>query len=133
MLDRWIKNPGLFEYINWQDQVIALPSMLFQHLPLLQSALYIKKAGLNLGAIIREELIPSHDLAMSHLVTNSINQVSLEKENALQYLRRQLFDLDLTEKGWSLVTYHHIPLGFIKVLSNRVNNYYPQEWRIFNM
>ena len=33
-------------------------------------------------------------------------------------------------KGWQLVTYVNRPLGWINVLPNRVNNYYPKEMRI---
>ncbi|MDC2687911.1 hypothetical protein PO256_17190, partial [Bacteroides ovatus] len=29
-----------------------------------------------------------------------------------------------------LLTYRHIPLGFVKNIGNRANNLYPQEWRI---
>lgn len=133
VLEPWIENFNHLEFINWQDQIIALSPILFQYLPVLQSSLYIKKAGVNIGSIIRDELIPSHDLAMSHFVGKNIHRLSLEKNVALQYLRRQPIDVDLSQKGWSLVTYHDLPLGFIKILSNRINNYYPQEWRIFNM
>jgi NOL1/NOP2/fmu family ribosome biogenesis protein len=34
--------------------------------------------------------------------------------------------------GWAVVTYRSLPLGWIKLLQNRVNNYYPKEWRILN-
>jgi hypothetical protein len=29
-----------------------------------------------------------------------------------------------------IVTYQNVPLGFIKNLGNRANNYFPKEWRI---
>ena len=33
-------------------------------------------------------------------------------------------------KGWNIVTYNGINLGFIKNIGSRVNNYFPVEWRI---
>jgi len=33
-------------------------------------------------------------------------------------------------KGWILFTYQNLPLGWGKNLGNRLNNYYPKEWRI---
>ncbi|WP_332911045.1 methyltransferase RsmF C-terminal domain-like protein [Algoriphagus boritolerans] len=32
--------------------------------------------------------------------------------------------------GWVLLTYQNLPLGWVKNLGNRVNNYFPKEWRI---
>ena len=50
---------------------------------------------------------------------------------ALSYLRREAIILDSSvPKGYVLVTYRHVPLGFVKNLGNRANNLYPQEWRI---
>jgi NOL1/NOP2/fmu family ribosome biogenesis protein len=34
------------------------------------------------------------------------------------------------DKGWALATYKNTNLGWLKVLQNRINNYYPVEWRI---
>ena len=49
---------------------------------------------------------------------------------ALQYLRREEVKVETDLKGWVLAEYEGIPLGWMKVLANRVNNYYPREWRI---
>jgi NOL1/NOP2/fmu family ribosome biogenesis protein len=29
-----------------------------------------------------------------------------------------------------MVTYEGLPLGWIKNIGNRINNYYPKDWRI---
>ncbi|HAP01108.1 MAG TPA: hypothetical protein DCQ93_04195, partial [Bacteroidetes bacterium] len=36
------------------------------------------------------------------------------------------------EKGWLLAQYENHPLGWLKSLGNRMNNYFPTEWRIRN-
>ena len=56
--------------------------------------------------------------------------MELKKEDALQYLRREEVKLDGNLRGWVLATYKNLPLGWMKVLPNRINNYYPKEWRI---
>lgn len=57
--------------------------------------------------------------------------MELTKEQALQYLHRDAITLPAdTQRGFVLVTYQDIPLGFCKHLGNRTNNLYPQEWRI---
>ncbi|MEO7530953.1 MAG: RNA methyltransferase [Sediminibacterium sp.] len=128
----WIKNPGDFFYINQQEDVIAVPIHLERDLAEIQSALYIKKAGVKLGTIIRNELIPAHELAISTIIGSAILSIEIDKETALQYLRRQEINTVVNTPGWALLTYRQLPLGWIKALTNRINNYYPKEWRILN-
>ena len=35
-----------------------------------------------------------------------------------------------TPRGWILVSYNGINLGFMKNVGNRINNYYPIGWRV---
>jgi hypothetical protein len=48
----------------------------------------------------------------------------------LPYLRRDNFKAEFAEKGWNLVTYKGVNLGFVNNIGTRFNNYYPVEWRI---
>jgi NOL1/NOP2/fmu family ribosome biogenesis protein len=58
--------------------------------------------------------------------------IEVDKLTALEYLRKQEISIDSNYKGWVLLSYQQIKLGWIKLLSNRINNYYPKEWRIIN-
>lgn len=61
--------------------------------------------------------------------SENFQQLELEKEEALRYLKTE----DISTKGeigWNLITYQQLPLGWIKQLPNRSNNYYPKEWKI---
>ena len=128
----WLKNGDNFFFLQQHEEVIAMPIHLEKDLADIQKALYIKKAGVKLGTIIRNELIPAHELAVSNIINSDIPKIEADKETALQYLRRQEIKLDTDTRGWILITYKKLPLGWIKVLPNRVNNYYPKEWRILN-
>jgi 16S rRNA C967 or C1407 C5-methylase (RsmB/RsmF family)/NOL1/NOP2/fmu family ribosome biogenesis protein len=97
---------------------------------LLQKNLYLKKAGINMGEIKGNDLVPHHEFALSTIFNNNIAQVELDEAQALQYLRKKDVVLQSPHKGWSLCTYENFPLGWVKILHNRVNNYYPTEWRI---
>ncbi len=111
------------------DAIKTISTDWFSALQLLAKQLYIKKAGIELGTIKGKDVIPHHELAMSHLPLNGFNTLELEEQKALQYLRRQ----DIFEEsnlGWNLVKHCGLPLGWAKVLPNRMNNYYPQAWRI---
>ena len=81
---------------------------------------------------MRTELIPDHQLALSCILNTSLPAVETDRETALQYLRKQEIKIDTSIKGWALLTYKQLPLGWMKVLANRINNYYPKEWRILN-
>ena len=131
-LSKWI-NPNVeIDFFNWKNEVIALPNVLLQEMANLQSALYIKKIGVNIGSVIRNELIPSHELAVSTILSPDLEKINLQLEDALQFLRHQHFELKDTKPGWKLVIYNELPLGLIKVMPNRFNNYYPRDWRILN-
>jgi NOL1/NOP2/fmu family ribosome biogenesis protein len=57
-----------------------------------------------------------------------VMEVSLDM--ALQYLRRENIIVSMTIKGWNAISYNGVILGFVNNIGNRVNNYYPIEWRI---
>jgi 16S rRNA C967 or C1407 C5-methylase (RsmB/RsmF family)/NOL1/NOP2/fmu family ribosome biogenesis protein len=127
-----LKKPEDFSFIKLKEEVLAIPAQFMDELTILQTALYIKKAGVKLGTIIRDQLIPDHELALSTIIASSVPTLAVDKETALQYLRREEIKLETTEKGWVLLTYEQLPIGWVKVLPNRVNNYYPKEWRILH-
>lgn len=56
--------------------------------------------------------------------------VELSHDEAVTYLRRGALQLEGEGRGCQLVTYKSVPLGFVKRIGSRVNNLYPQEWRI---
>lgn len=123
--------PGIdLQLVLVNDEILALTPLLKNELSVLQSALYIKKAGIKTGSIIRDELIPDHELAVSSIISDAVPFIELDKETAIQYLRRDEIKPTGAGKGWLLVRYRGLPLGWIKALPNRVNNYYPKEWRV---
>lgn len=128
----FLKDADNFFFIKQNEEVIALPVHLENDLATIQHALYIKKAGVKAGSIIRNELIPDHELALSNIISNTIPSIEVDKETALQYLRRQEIKTHTSLKGWVLLTRQQLPLGWVKILPNRINNYYPKDWRILN-
>ncbi len=126
----WLQPGTATVLFKQKDDIIALPAALEPDIPVLQSALYIKKAGITLGKLAGDDLIPAHALAVSTLLHANTTALELNKQQAIQYLRREEFQLDTSRKGWALVTYQGYRLGWIKILANRFNNYYPKEWRV---
>ncbi len=118
-------------YLFKQNEFIRFFPKEYQiELQIIASYLYIKKAGIELGIVKGKDLIPSHELAMSFIDINHLPYFDLNKEQALQYLGKKEVNIDINSKGWALVKFDGVVLGWIKALQNRINNYYPIEWRI---
>ena len=99
---------------------------------LVSAKLYLLSAGVELGTIKGKDVIPAHALALSTaLRPEAFPCADLDLETALSYLRRDTIVLPPdTPRGFVLLTYEHIPLGFVKNIGNRCNSLYPTEWRI---
>ena len=132
MIAPYFKDINSLTFIKWQDGIFAIPVTIFDDVLLLQSSLYIKKAAVKIGTIIRNELIPDHEFALSILIGDTVPSVQVDEETALQYLRRQDIKFDTALKGWVLIKFREATLGWAKILTNRINNYYPKGWRILN-
>lgn len=101
-------------------------------LHLLQKNLYLKKAGVMLGKLAGKTLVPEHELALSGVLSDNVPRLNVDYEEALAYLRRDDFMVASPTQGWQVVSYKDFALGWAKVLPNRINNYYPKEWRILS-
>ena len=130
VLNHIISESDKLEFIVKGDEVVAVKKQWFETLSELFTALYIKKLGINIGKILRDELIPSHELALSVLRLSNVNCIEVDKDQALQYLRRSDFNMQSEQKGWNIIVYKGYNLGWVKVLVNRINNYYPSAYRI---
>ena len=80
-----------------------------------------------------KDLIPQTALAMSQVYRRgAYPEAELGYEEALSFLRREAIVLADAPKGFVLVTYGGLPLGWVKNIGNRCNNLYPEFWRIRN-
>ena len=123
--------PASHQYLSHQNSMIAIPILFESSILSILSHLYVKKLGLDLGAVKGKDFIPSHALAMSYWSNLPYANLEVDSQTALNYLRRADIQLD-GNVGWHLIKYQGIALGWAKLLPNRVNNYYPNEWRILN-
>ncbi len=131
-IKRYITKPEKYAFVKWKEEVLLFPQTLQENIWLLQSVLYIKKAGVKMGALIRNELIPHHEWALCTMAGAAVQKLEVDEETALQFLRRKDMDIKTDIKGWAVVSYLQVPLGLVKILPGRINNYYPKEWRILN-
>ena len=113
-----------------KEQYSALPPEHEKDWHLMQKAVYLRNVGLNIGAPAGKDWIPSHEVALSIESAGNLPCIEVNREQALRYLKREEMGLEHPERGWRLVKYHGLGLGWVKLLGNRVNNYLPKNWRI---
>ena len=132
VLNNYLSHPESFAFLPLTENFFALPVNLVQDVVMLKNLLRIRYAGIEMGTINKQELIPEHALALSSHINKLLPLIALSKEQALQYLRKQdITQADLNSpQGWCLMQYENLNLGWVKILPNRINNYYPKEWRI---
>ena len=128
----WVSNPEDLLLFRQKESVIAIPAKWQNDIALLQKNLYIKTAGTLLGNLKGKDIIPHHALALSTITSRQVDRTEFTREQAIQYLQKKdiAIDIHTLSKGWTLASYCGLPLGWMKVLPNRINNYYPAEWRI---
>jgi len=122
-----------YTYISVNNSWIAIPSIHFQDYLQIRNSLRILFAGVALGEIKGENIVPAHGLAISNALSETAFPCwEVDKKTALDYLRREIFRNFPVElpKGYILTKYKRQALGFVKNIGMRVNNLYPQEWRI---
>lgn len=129
VIEKWI-NVANFQFIKHENTVYAWPAPLADEMAYLLNQLRVIYSGILAGELMRDKLVPDHALAMSNRVAPTIGRVELTKEEAIRFLQRKDLQLPEAPKGWQLASFEGHPLGWMNVLGNRINNYYPKELRI---
>jgi 16S rRNA C967 or C1407 C5-methylase (RsmB/RsmF family)/NOL1/NOP2/fmu family ribosome biogenesis protein len=133
LVKAYINNPDEYYFFKANEDWMAINRTHIEPLNILQRNLYLKKSGVRIGKLAGKDLIPDHELALSLIINkDAVLKTELNLEKAIQYLRRDNITIDTTAKGWSLMNFEGHPLGWAKLLPNRVNNYYPKELRILS-
>lgn len=129
IISPYLKAPEELFFYKHKNIIYCIPEVI-QPAVMALGNLYLIKSGIAIGEIKHNELIPDHELALSTLIGENIPKVELDEPTAIAYLRKNTIQIDTEIKGWCLVTYQQLPLGWIKVIPGRINNYYPVELRI---
>ena len=122
-------------WLNFSNQkgIYALPE---QHAPF---AMHIYEniktlfAGIELGEEKAKNFVFHPALALSvHRSIDHLSITDLSLETALDYLSKKPVYQSDWNNGVHLFTYCNQALGFAKVIENRVNSFWPNEWRLRN-
>lgn len=124
----WLQHPDNFVLHRHQSIITALSNPVQEMLQYAGNWKLIQ-AGISVGEIKQNQLVPDHALIMSGLTNSAIPVIELNDTTAIQYLKKESIQLNTPGTGWYIVQFQ-IPLGVVKAIPGRINNYYPTEWRI---
>ena len=119
------------EFFAKSEFLVAFPEDKIPVLNALSEPLRVISFGLPVAQFKKNDLLPEHTFALSVDRNPAIfESVELDLRDALLFQKKDEIRIDSSTKGWLLVQYQGVPLGFVKNLGNRANNYFPKEWRI---
>ena len=127
----WLSHPELFTLRENGDDISAIPTR-WMSLYEQMSGLRILHAGVGMGSRRGKDLLPAQSLALSpHLNPAAFATCEIDHAQAMSYLRKEAVVLPHSiPRGFVLLTYRGVGLGFVKNIGSRANNLYPQEWKI---
>lgn len=130
-IKKCLRNEDNFIYSIENDVVSAFPDCLKNELAIITANLNIVYSGICIGMQKGKDFIPDQSLALSNDFNRDMFPVAeLDWKTAISYLKKEVLDLSEMPRGYIILVYRNIPLGFVKNIGNRANNLYPQEWRI---
>jgi 16S rRNA C967 or C1407 C5-methylase (RsmB/RsmF family)/NOL1/NOP2/fmu family ribosome biogenesis protein len=128
----WIRTPERYRFETCNGVVHAIPDYAAEVFGVVAERLHLFSAGVPVGRMKGNDLIPSHALALATALNrDAFPAVGLTWNEAVRYLQKETpAPPEGMTKGLYTVTYEGLPLGFARNIGTRVNNLYPQEWRI---
>ena len=127
---KWIAHQDGISIHKENDDFILFPQKYYQLAQSIKEHLNGINYGVIIGREVHGELIPDHQLAMSLFLSDEVTSIELNLADSIKFLRKENIAIHSDAKGWVVVKYLGLSLGWIKILNNRSNNYYPKEWRI---
>lgn len=133
-LRKWLENGSDFEFYQDEEDVFAIPSHMVVDFKMMKVTQKLRHQGIKMGRFNKKngQLIPDHELAVSNIVSSKVPTQDVEYRDAIDFLKKQEMSIKTIQgvKGWAIIKYKGLALGWVKVLPNRLNNYYPSELRL---
>lgn len=129
--DVYLHPADLWQAFRVGPHLHAIEQRFVGALTVLSEELSIRYAGVRVGEITGEQLIPAPELAFSLALSSTVNRIELSDADAIRYLKGEALRLSGVASGWYLVTTSGYGLGWVKVVGDgRANNHFPKGWRI---
>lgn len=129
----WLDNASAYRILRTDDvHLAAIPESMADDAQRIAQNVRTLAVGTELAEEKGRKMVPAHALALAAaLRADAFPRVALGRDDALAYLRREALTLpEGTPRGYVVVAYEGLPLGFVNNLGARANNLYPAAWRI---
>lgn len=130
-LKNWLQNSEKWKIYQKNNFVSAFDKEKSEKLDVINNHLRVLHFGITLAEQKGKDFIPQISLALSKQIDrNKFQTVDIDYKTAIAYLKAEAIFLPDAPKGFILLTYKKLPIGWVKNIGNRCNNLYPNEWRI---
>ena len=128
-----LNSSDMFDVIESENKFYAVQKDRMALVDECRKCLNVLSFGVQMYEQKGKDLIPQAALALSQVYKRgAYPEVELSYEEAISFLRKEAIVLTDAPRGFVLVTYGGLPLGWVKNIGNRCNNLYPEFWRIRN-
>ena len=128
-----LNSPDGFDVIESENKFYAVQKDRMALVDECRKCLNVLSFGVQMYEQKGKDLIPQAALALSQVYKRGVYpEAELSYEEAISFLRKEAIVLADAPRGFVLVTYGGLPLGWVKNIGNRCNNLYPEFWRIRN-
>jgi 16S rRNA C967 or C1407 C5-methylase (RsmB/RsmF family)/NOL1/NOP2/fmu family ribosome biogenesis protein len=93
------------------------------------SGFKVYRVGLHLGEARGRHFVPDHAWAMSGLLPESCRKLPMTLAQAQAYLRGETLPAPEDSRGWAVMQFAGLALGWGKIAEGRVQNHYPKGLR----
>lgn len=130
-LSRWVREADKMRFATVAETLYGWRAEQAEAIRTLSEAVAVIYAGVALGQLYKGRLKPDPALAFyTELNRKALPATELEREEALEYLRRGEVRAAALAEGMNLICHEGRALGFAKRIGGRVNNLYPASLRI---
>ena len=129
-ISQFVDHAERFTVLKHEPYYNILPTIFLRDYKTLAQYLYIRNAGISAGEIKGKDFIPAHELSLFQGFRKDFPSAELDLKTAISYLKAETISIPIDHRGWITVRYRGANLGFVKAIPNRINNYFPKEWRI---
>jgi NOL1/NOP2/fmu family ribosome biogenesis protein len=119
------------EFFKFRNEITAVKPCLLEFYKQISKALKVVHLGTGVGTQNQQLMIPSGELVFSQQFNSECwPSIELTLEQAILYIGKQIIPYSSSSKGYVTLTYKNIPIGIGKFAGNRINNLFPNEWRL---
>ena len=127
----FIRKPDHYSAYMNENRIGVIPSCHADFISALEQYLRIQYKGCEIAELNNHKIKLLPALALwQGLDKTQCTVYEADCNTALTFLKKEDISTPALTGDWILISYQGIGLGWCKNLGNRLNNYYPKEWRI---